>query len=145
MTVTPDTFYSFSAQAANIYGDNPATLDFDANSALLGPTFTVGAAGTTGDWNTFNATWYSGSSTSVVLTIVDTNTIASGNDFGVDNIALSAPEPSTWAMMILESRGSALRAPAARRPSPSLPTPERRENLKGRQTNGGPSSPDSSD
>ena len=116
VTVTPDTFYSFSAQAANIYGDNPATLDFDANSALLGPTFTVGAAGTTGDWNSFNATWYSGSNTSVVLTIVDTNTIASGNDFGVDNIALSAPEPSTWAMMILGFAGLGLAG--ARRKTP---------------------------
>ena len=105
VTVAPDTLYHFSAQAANIYGDNPATLDFYANSALLGPTFTVGAAGTTGDWNTFSATWYSGSNTSLVLTIVDTNTIASGNDFGLDNIALAAPEPSTWAMLIMGFAG----------------------------------------
>jgi len=101
ITVAPDTFYRFSAQAANIYGGNPATLEFYANSSLLGPAFTVGAAGTTGDWNAFDAYWYSGSSTSVALAIVDTNTIASGNDFGVDNIVLAAPEPSTWAMMII--------------------------------------------
>jgi hypothetical protein len=100
VTVTPDTLYEFSALAANIYGANPATLDFYANSVLLGPAFTVGAAGTTGDWNPFSAIWYSGSSTSVVLKIVDTNFIASGNDFGVDDIALTAPEPATWAMLI---------------------------------------------
>jgi len=105
ITVAPDTLYRFSAQAANIYGDNPATLEFYANSSLLGPVFTVGAAGTSGDWNIFGATWYSGSNTSVVLRIVDTNTIASGNDFGVDNIVLSAPEPSTWAMMLIGFAG----------------------------------------
>jgi hypothetical protein len=105
ITVTPDTLCRFSAQAANIYGDNPATLEFYANSSLLGPAFTVGAAGTTGIWNTFGASWYSGWNTSLVLRIVDTNTIASGNDFGVDNIALTAPEPSTWAMMAIGFAG----------------------------------------
>jgi hypothetical protein len=105
ISVAPDTLYEFSAQAANIYGDNPATLEFYANSSLLGPAFTVGAAGTTGIWNTFGASWYSGSNTSLVLRIVDTNTIASGNDFWVDNIALAAPEPSTWAMMAIGFAG----------------------------------------
>jgi hypothetical protein len=105
ITVAPDTLYRFSAQAANIYGANPATLEFYANSLLLGPAFMVGAAGTTGDWNTFDGYWYSGSNTSVALTIVDANTIASGNDFGVDNIVLAAPEPSTWAMMIIGFAG----------------------------------------
>jgi hypothetical protein len=100
VTVMPDTLYRFSAQAANIYPDNPATLGFYANSTLLGPIFLVGTAGTTGTWNTFNATWYSGSNTSLDLRIDDTNFIASGNDFGVDNLALAAPEPSTWAMLI---------------------------------------------
>jgi PEP-CTERM motif len=99
ITVTPDTLYQFSAQAANIYGANPATLEFYANSSLLGPVFTVR------DWNMFSATWYSGSNTSVVLRIIDTNTIASGNDFGVDNIALSTPEPSTWVMMAIGFAG----------------------------------------
>jgi hypothetical protein len=97
VTVAPHTWYNFSAQVASIYPTNPATLNFYAGALQVGSTFDAGAVGA---WGTFSGGWYSGAATSVVLKIVDTNTIASGNDFGVDHISLSVPEASTWVMML---------------------------------------------
>ena len=72
----------------------------------MGSTLTV--SGTVPDWITFSSSWSSGAGGIVTLSIIDTNTVASGNDFGVDNISLSAvPELSTWAMMGLGFAGLA--------------------------------------
>jgi len=49
---------------------------------------------------------------SLRVALFDTNGIASGNDFAVDNILVStAPEPATWAMMIMGfgAAGAAMR------------------------------------
>jgi hypothetical protein len=102
VAVAPDTAYQFSAQATSVTSsDSSAVLDFYAGSTLLGA-LTVGAPGV---WETFSVTWYSGSNTSVFLKIVDANNAAVGNDFGLDNISLTTPEPSTWAMMALGFAG----------------------------------------
>jgi len=117
IAVQPNTTYYFSAQIANPYSQNPAVLDFSVNGAALGSSFTAGNA--VGKWAPFFATWDSGSNTQATFSLVDTNTVAAGNDFALDLISLSTnspggtsvggdpvptsgvPEPSQWALLIV--------------------------------------------
>jgi hypothetical protein len=119
LTVKSNTNYNFSVEILNLYPVSPATLNFTINGAPLGMTFTPGLA--VGKWIPFYATWNSGSSTSASLELVDTNTALTGNDFALDLVCLSAtsscavgtsvggtgtgskgaPEPATWALMLL--------------------------------------------
>jgi len=106
VTVTANTTYDFSAQATGIYPSSPATLEFLINGTQVGSTLTLNGA--VPDWITFSSNWSSGAGGSVTLSIIDTNTVASGNDFGVDHISLAAvPELSTWGMMGLGFAGLA--------------------------------------
>ena len=98
VTVSPNTTYTWTAfamswgQPANRNGidPSPATLLFSANGVQLGPTFAVIAQD--GQWKKFTGTFDSGSSSTAVLKIVDSNTAYIGNDFALDDI--SVPEPS---------------------------------------------------
>jgi hypothetical protein len=116
ISVTPNTNYDFSTYLVNLYTTSPATLEFSANGAALGTTFTAGPA--VGTWDQFFATFNSGANTSVVLSLVDTNTAYGGNDFAMDSVCFASgttcqagspvggtgtttvPEPSTWALML---------------------------------------------
>jgi len=88
ISVQPNTTYDFGASIASLFSTSPATLNFTVNGSALGPTFTAGAV--VGMWMPFNATWYSGSSSSATLAIVDTNTVAYGNDFALTELCFSA-------------------------------------------------------
>jgi hypothetical protein len=118
LSVTPNTNYDFSTYLNNLFPTSPATLEFSANGAALGTTFTAGPA--VGTWAQFFATFNSGANSSVVLSLVDTNTAFGGNDFAMDSVCFATgttckggssvggtgtgtgaiPEPSTWAMML---------------------------------------------
>jgi hypothetical protein len=91
LTVTPDTTYYFSTWIASNYPVSPAELNFSANGSQLGSTFT--ASTTTGLWQEFFATWYSGAATSVALSLVNQNTAFGGNDFSLDDIGLDTQAP----------------------------------------------------
>jgi hypothetical protein len=70
---------------------NPAVLQVSVNDiALVGSPFT--APTPTAVWTKFVASWQSGTSTTAVLSIVDQNLAAQGNDFALDDISL---KPST--------------------------------------------------
>ncbi|MBL7766756.1 MAG: gliding motility-associated C-terminal domain-containing protein [Chitinophagaceae bacterium] len=88
VNVTPNTDYSFSAwlQNVNIWGatSNPPILQFSINSNLLGTPFNV--TPTAGLWQQFFQTWNSGANTTATICIINQNTIASGNDFAIDDI-----------------------------------------------------------
>jgi len=112
VAVLQNTTYFFSTWIATDYPLSPAQLDFSINGSAIGPTFT--APLTTGNWVQFFATWYSGSSTSASLGLINQNTAFSGNDFALDDIVLDTtsprgvPEPGSLALA-----GGALAALAA--------------------------------
>lgn len=121
VTVTPNTQYNFSAWVASSYPVSPAALDFSINGQQLGGDFT--ASTTTGLWQEFTGTWNSGASSAANLTIVDKNTDAYGNDFALDDIAMSeataTPEPAYFvvtgiglAAMLMLRRRKAATSPA---------------------------------
>lgn len=85
VTVTAGTLYYFVCNLSSVHPDNPAELQFSVNGSLIGSVIT--ASTTTCQWDEFYATWNSGGSTSATISIVNKNTIASGNDFAIDKIS----------------------------------------------------------
>jgi gliding motility-associated-like protein len=85
ITVTPNTWYNFSAWGASCVPSNPAILQFSINSTLVGTPLALST--TTGVWSQFNANWYSGANSVVNICITDQTTAPSGNDFAIDDIS----------------------------------------------------------
>lgn len=83
----------------------PSVLSFYANDELLG----TRTSSELGVWEPLSTIWSSGSATSVILTLVNSNTAYAGNDFAIDDIFLGTetsivPEPTT-AMLLLAGLG----------------------------------------
>jgi len=102
--VTPDTEYDFSAWAASVYPWSPSSLAFSINGTLLGDPFSPSL--TAGLWEQFGATWYSGTRTTAMISLVNRNTEFHGNDFALDDISLREqpfnPVPdggTTWMLL----------------------------------------------
>jgi hypothetical protein len=99
--------YNFSAFAANLCCNanqappnfSELTLEADAGSGFATiATFTLSGVGT---WLVVGGNYVNGQNTSLALRIVNTNTIAGGNDFALDDISFNAvPEPQSWMMLI---------------------------------------------
>ena len=104
IAVTKGTTYDFGAFLASVYAASPAQLAFGV-SIDGGPLQSLGtfsAPATTGVWQGVAASFVATGS-SAVLSLINENTALSGNDFGVDDITLSAtavPEPATWALLV---------------------------------------------
>lgn len=97
--------YNFSAYITNVCcnGDFTGTNGTPFIVATDNGAFTVsGAAGATGVWTQLTGSFVA-TSTSTMLNIFNDNSMASGNDFGLDAISVTAavPEPATWGLMIL--------------------------------------------
>jgi len=93
--LTAGSTYSLSAWVTNVYPDNPASLDFSVDSNNVGTISPVGL----GTWQQFSTTFVATGSTASI-SILDTNQIAHGNDFGIDDISVEAvPEPATMAVL----------------------------------------------
>lgn len=87
ITVTPNTFYNFSAWVAsteNTAAGSEAQLQFSINGSLIGPVYSAPLTG--GVWSNFFVNWNSGSNTSAIIKIVDQNTSGGANDFALDDI-----------------------------------------------------------
>jgi len=100
--LSTNTNYYFSAWVASSYPTNPAVLDFSINGSSIGG---LTAPTTTGQWTQFYVQWNSGANTSADIALVNQNTIRSGNDFALDDIAFGTvrpgvPEPATWSLLI---------------------------------------------
>ena len=85
ITVTPSTAYLFSCWVCSVFPGSPAILQFSINGNLVGSVFN--APSSTGVWMNFCTLWDAGSATSAVISIVNQNTAAGGNDFGLDDIS----------------------------------------------------------
>lgn len=101
ITVQPYTDYYFSAFAISLNQVPPyAQLQFKVNGEQVGTVamLSKGAASNSGpfNWVRFYGTWNSGPITSTTLSIVDLQTMASGNDFGLDDISCSTLAPVTF-------------------------------------------------
>ena len=87
VSVTPNTDYYFSAQISTLVEQSPAELEFSINGLPIGPPLV--APVTINNWVQFYGVWNSGSNTSANIKIINGNTIASGNDFGLDDISFT--------------------------------------------------------
>lgn len=84
VNVIPGIQYIFSTWITTLVASNPALIQFYINGAPFGPIFPAPAIAT--QWIQFYTTWLSGTSTTATISIVNQNTILSGNDFGIDDI-----------------------------------------------------------
>ncbi|MEO7768413.1 MAG: hypothetical protein ABIS01_13370, partial [Ferruginibacter sp.] len=99
VTVVPNTNYYFSAYAMNLNPGSPALLQFEVNGVRIGSIADLNIASkpsndasvNISNWVRFysNPTWNSGGLTTAVIRIINLNTDASGNDFGLDDISFS--------------------------------------------------------
>jgi hypothetical protein len=104
VAVTAGTTYNLSAFVSSVYPSSPAMLDFyvGTDETLGSLVFSAAAPAGAGIWKGVGGSFTAGSSF-VQLTIVNQNTDPSGNDFGLDDISLTAasvPEVSTWALLL---------------------------------------------
>ncbi|RUT78263.1 gliding motility-associated C-terminal domain-containing protein [Ancylomarina longa] len=88
ITVNPNQYYAFSTWACNVHPTNPARLEFMIDGVLMGD-YIEPSAGTTCLWEEFYSLWYSGANTSIEISIVNKNTIRSGNDYALDGISFN--------------------------------------------------------
>ena len=79
--------YNFSSLVSTVAGGNEALLQFSINGVEIGTTFS--APSIIGSWDTFNASWESGTNTVAEICIVNQNIGGGGNDFGLDNITFT--------------------------------------------------------
>ncbi|MFO7613996.1 MAG: T9SS type A sorting domain-containing protein [Bacteroidales bacterium] len=85
--VQPETKYEFSTWITSLFETNPALLQFSINGQLMGEPFQ--AYTSTCDWYQFFHIWDSGPNTQATISIVNQNTILSGNDFALDDISFA--------------------------------------------------------
>ena len=87
ITVVPNTYYAFSTWVCTLAGtaEQVALLQFSINGTQIGNIFSAPPQLNT--WQRFYELWYSGSSTSATITILNQNTGVAGNDFGLDDIS----------------------------------------------------------
>ena len=91
INVAPNTNYYFSAWAkGQCFNSNPAILQFSINGSQIGVNFSP--TGTT-QWEQFFTPWNSGSNTTATIRLVNQNTAAGGNDFGLDDILFTTIAP----------------------------------------------------
>lgn len=85
--VTPNTNYAFSTWICSISVPNPAQLAFSINGNSIGNLIT--ASQPPCNWFQFYTTWNSGNNNSAVISIINKNTVAFGNDFALDDISFA--------------------------------------------------------
>lgn len=96
ITLTQNTNYTFSFYLDNQDNTSVATIQPYINGTAIGST--LSAAGVN-NWNKFSVTWNSGSATSGIFELDNTNLNGVGNDFGIDSIQIAGvPEPRDWAI-----------------------------------------------
>ncbi len=85
--VQPEARYEFSTWITSLYPTNPAKLQFSINGQLMGLPFQ--AYSSTCDWYQFFHIWDADTNHTAFISIVNQNTILSGNDFALDDISFA--------------------------------------------------------
>jgi hypothetical protein len=85
--VQPQARYEFSTWITSLHPTNPALLQFSINGQLMGQPFQ--AYPTTCDWYQFFYIWDADTNHQATISIVNQNTILSGNDFALDDISFA--------------------------------------------------------
>ncbi len=87
ISVQPNQTYAFSTWVCTLAGQSNevALLQFSINGNQIGDVFS--APPSTNIWERFYQLWNSGNSTTATITILNQNTVGSGNDFGLDDIS----------------------------------------------------------
>ena len=85
--VQPDVRYEFSTWITSLHETNPAILQFSINGELMGDPFQ--AYPYTCDWYQFFHIWDADTNHQATISIVNQNTILSGNDFALDDISFA--------------------------------------------------------
>lgn len=85
--ITTNTNYIFSVWLQSIYSGNPAELQFSINGSPIGSVFKASA--TEGQWQQFYTTWQSGNATNASISVINKDTIRTGNDFALDDIVFA--------------------------------------------------------
>ncbi|WP_143470488.1 gliding motility-associated C-terminal domain-containing protein [Labilibaculum filiforme] len=103
ITVVPNQYYAFSTWASNVHPTNPARLEFMIDGILMGD-YIEPSAGLTCNWEEFYSLWYSGTKTSIKISIVNKNLIRSGNDYALDGISFNplVEVPDSRTITVLE-------------------------------------------
>ena len=101
IAVQPNTTYYFSSWAMSLNTVTPyARLKFLINDSLFGTTAVLPAGNPKPNgpftWERFYGTWNSGSNTFITIAIVDLQTAAGGNDFGLDDISFGTLSPTPF-------------------------------------------------
>ena len=109
VAVTPNTQYELSAWFASLFAGSPSAVEFRLDGNLLVPSIQLGS--TVGAWEQHSVFFTTGvATTSIDLAIWDTSGIQNGNDYGVDDIALSVvPTPGSAALLGLGGLAAARR------------------------------------
>lgn len=99
VNVTPNTDYYFSAWAISMNSVGPfANLQFKVNGVQVGTTtgaLPARAQNNNGpfEWTRFYGTWNSGAATTALVSIIDLEQSAGGNDFAIDDISFGTMSP----------------------------------------------------
>lgn len=84
ITVKPNTLYAFGTWISSLNNLNTAQFRLSINGIQLDPTFNAPA--TPEKWLQFFVSWNSGADREAIIEIVNILPVASGNDFGLDDI-----------------------------------------------------------
>ncbi|MBS7562788.1 hypothetical protein KHS38_00090 [Mucilaginibacter sp. Bleaf8] len=87
INVGKNTDYIFSVWFTSVNAENPGRLNFSINNVPLGNPIVL--SNQTSTWQNFTVRWNSKDAMSAVISIVNQNTIASGNDFALDDLVFA--------------------------------------------------------
>ncbi|MCX6232783.1 MAG: hypothetical protein NTZ33_14690 [Bacteroidetes bacterium] len=99
VNVMPGNHYQFSYWLQSVFNQHPAALQVYINSVAIGPINT--ALIDTCAWKQYYWNWNSDTNTKAVMSIIDQNTIAQGNDFSIDDITFQQVCDATSTATIL--------------------------------------------
>ena len=89
ITIEPYTYYVFNTWVTTVCSSPYANLQFSINGSTIGSIFNAPTTyGVNNTWLNFYYLWYNNSAArTATISIVNQNTTASGNDFGLDDIS----------------------------------------------------------